>query len=380
MTTEFFINILSDHINRIPTEKPSFDIDWESLIKMAKQQEVSGILFYQCKNFIPIEYKGLLEQSFASTLYYYSNRINEERHILQQLKNAEIDCFIIKGSTVANFYPIPALRTMGDTDIVVNNLKIAHEVLLDNGYRCKIKYASYFKRELLFEIHDQLAKESSLMDTNIISFFNDYREKVINSELDWSFHYLFLIFHLYRHFLNEGIGIRQFLDIAMVTKYCSALDWPWIEKELKELAMWSFSQKVYFLIQKWFGISPPLHLETVDSAFYDAATAELCSGSVFGNKTNKARRIVTNTSKRPIISMIERVKCLLFVPYNNMILLPQYQFLTGRPYLLPIAWIYRGWISIRKHGTKSSIKEIKSSFVSKDDIKNEQEYIEKWTK
>lgn len=379
MQTEIFISIISDFLNS-KASKRNVNIDWSEMLKIAKLHEATGIVHYQCKEFIPIEFKNQFDQSIASTIYFYTNRVKEEQTLLRELRDAGINCIIIKGSAVAAYYPVPSLRTMGDTDVVVDNAEIAHRVLIDAGYICKTKYAAYYKRDLLFEIHDQIAHETAVNSREVCDFFNDYKRYIKGDELDWSFHLLFLIFHMRTHFFGSGIGIRQFMDIATVTKNNKDLDWSWIETELKELDLWSFSQKVFDLNHRWFGIDSPLPINPVDEDFYKEATVELCLGGVFGHMENNARKVAVNGKNHPKLTMLMRAWKMVFVPYHNMILMPQYSFLIGKPYLLPVAWIYRGWLTIKKGGIKKTTQRISSNFVSQNEIEGQKEYINKWTR
>lgn len=379
MTTEIFLSLLSDFLNKRETLRLTEGINWEELIKVAKLHEMAGIILCQCRDSIPNKYRETLEQVNASTLFYYANRLKEENIILRKLRESGVHCFIIKGSTVAAYYPIPALRTMGDTDIVVNDVNKAHEVLMASGCRCKTKNAAYYKNDLLFEIHDHLTYETVINSPKLVSFFNDFWKYVKDGELDCSFHLLFLILHLRSHFYGSGVGIRQFVDIAVVTKYNDKLDWLWIEEKLKEYGMWPFAQRVFGLNYRWFGINTPVAVESVDEEFYKEATLELCSGGVFGHSGNNAREIAVYGGIHPFANMIKRAWCMVFVPYKNMMRLPQFEFLVGHPYLLPVAWIYRGWLTVKRRGLKRITQSIQASFVSKEDIKEQKDYLDTWS-
>ena len=163
-----------------------------------------------------------------------------------------------------------------------------------------------------------------------------------------------------------------------MTKYNEVLDWTWIEQKLKELDLWAFSEKIFDLNRRWFGISTTMTVKPVEDAFYKEATEELCSGGVFGSKSNNGRRIAAHGYKHPVLSMLKRALSMVFVPYKNMIRMPQYSFLAGRPYLLPAAWIYRGWLTIRKKGMKRTTQNLQDSFVSKEAVEKQKTYIEKW--
>ena len=90
------------------------------------------------------------------------------------------------------------------------------------------------------------------------------------------------------------------------------------------------------------------------------------------------RRVTTEEGLPLTVITIQRVFGMGFVPYKDMIRMPQYSFLVGRPYFLPAAWIYRGWLTIRKKGMKNTTQCIQDSFVSKEAVEEQKAYIEKW--
>lgn len=378
MLTEFFISILSDFLNHRDTERPKNDISWNGLIEVAKRHEVSGILYYQCKRIIPAKYLDSLEKSYASTLFYYSNRIAEETTILNILKKNGIICFVIKGSSVASYYPIPSLRTMGDTDFLVDDIKKTHRLLLESGYSCNVKYSAYSKRNMLFETHNKLVQDDNVNNPSLVSFLNNWQEHINNGELDWSFHLLFLIIHLRHHLYGNGIGIRQFFDIAVITKNNKNIDWKWFEKTAKEYGIWTFSQNVLDLNRIWFGVKTPLTIKNVDESFFNEVTVELFSGGVFGKESNSARRTAAQGNAHPKLYMIKQALTILFLPYKYMIHIPQYKFLIGKPFLLPIAWGYRALLTIKTKGVIKSTKIIRSTFANQESIDDEREFINKW--
>lgn len=145
--------------------------------------------------------------------------------------------FVIKGPEIAEYYPVPALRTMGDVDIVVKDRSVAHEVMIKQGFTNITKLSDrewqYYKMNMEFELHDRLVyKELINMDLQEV-FFNDFWKYVENNKIDLNFHFVFLIYHLKKHFMNSGVGFRQFVDLAVLIKNAE-LNWDWIEITLKK--------------------------------------------------------------------------------------------------------------------------------------------------
>ena len=89
------------------------------------------------------------------------NRNAQHRQIFHSFSEAGIPFFTVKGLDVARFYPVPALRTMGDSDIVIHpeDKDKAHAVMTGLGYqtmrKANIEWI-YSKGGLVFEIHDRL--------------------------------------------------------------------------------------------------------------------------------------------------------------------------------------------------------------------------------
>lgn len=157
MTTEqsFFLSVLSDHLHHKPTMTPTAVLDWNEITSIAKSHQVEGILYYQCK-------QPYFLQGYSSTLFYYTNRAKTIAALTERLNEVDIEHFIIKGASVATFYPVPALRTMGDTDLVVHreDRERTNEIMLGLGFKNLSSFDDrewvYYKGDMEFELHDHL--------------------------------------------------------------------------------------------------------------------------------------------------------------------------------------------------------------------------------
>ena len=390
MTLEqsFFLRILSDHLNNNSTNKPSAYIDWRALLQYAEIHQVEGIVFHQCKVFLPNEIKDNLFNKYGSTLSNYANREYFTNQLIETFHNENIDCFIIKGITVANYYPYPSLRTMSDTDIVVHTdvRNHVHEILLELGYqnisRFKDREWIYYKDKYEFELHDQLIYSETINRKAHEEFFMKFWDYVNNGELDWNFHFLFLILHLRKHLMNCGVGFRQFMDIAVLTKNNDNLDWSYIEQQLISLDMIKFARIVMTLNEVWFDIESPLDSAVLVDSFYQEATEQVFSNGIFGfdNDENRDNLSVNEArkAKNHKTGMVKSAIFKLFPSYENMITVPKYSFLIGKKWLLPWAWIYRIFHGLNKDKFTHNVNTVKSSFVSKETIIKRTEYLKQW--
>ena len=212
------IAILRDHLDQTPTSP--FNTDWGELLALSKKHEVTAIVYAQCKSFIPQAYIEEYRRAWSAILFYYTNRVKMMEKIEAAL--ADIEHFMIKGPSVAQYYPFPAFRTMGDTDIVIHteDRTEADRRLRELGLACLSSFVDrewqYCYHNMEVELHDHLVYTESVNVDAQERFFNDFWKHVQNNELDWDFHFLFLILHLRKHFMNSGIGLRQFMDIAVL--------------------------------------------------------------------------------------------------------------------------------------------------------------------
>ena len=378
MTTEqsFFLSALSDHLHRNPTNIPSA-LDWNEITSIAKSHQVEGILYYQCK-------QQCFLQGYSSTLFYYTNRAKTIAALTERLNEVDIEHFIIKGASVAAFYPVPALRTMGDTDLVVHreDRERTNEIMLGLGFKNQSSFDDrewvYYKGDMEFELHDHLVYTEDVNQDKHVTFFNDFWKYVHDGELDPNFHFLFLLLHLRKHLMNSGVGFRQFMDIAVMMQ--QDLNWGWIIERLSELELLEFCQTVVALIEKWFGVPAPVPNLTkeIGEYFCETAAEAVFKNGVFGfDNAENSDNVVIN-ARIAGKSSTSLVAHKLFPSYRSMCIVPYYSFLKGKPWLLPAAWLYRIVRTVVQGKTKNRMKFLADSFVDKEKIERRNEELKQW--
>ena len=335
---DILIKIIGDFLNG---RKSEYDID-ENIANLAKTHEIQGIVYHQT-------HYPALKSAYAYTIYSYQKRRMLLNQIDKLFREAKIPYFLVKGTEISQYYPHPALKTMGDSDITVHltDKERAGELLLQAGFTEKAddrRFNSewhFYKDSLLFELHHELIYGSQntgeTENDEFLEYFSNCWEYVEDNRLSPDFHLLYLLIHLRKHFMNKGIGIRQFIDLAVYTK--AKLDWQWITKELKHLKLYAFAQTVYGLIYKWWGIKTPLTAE-MDVSFYERATEMILRAGVFGGESDDGRNHRINQLRHGT-TRLQIMKSWLFPSYENMIAYKDYRALTGKKYLLPIFWMYR---------------------------------------
>ncbi len=294
--------------------------------------------------------------------------------------NASIPFFTVKGMDVAALYPIPALRTMGDCDILVHPLdkQRVHEVMLSLGFQLHQQEDMEwicFKNGLEFEIHDHLLYDEAVNSQVSKDFtelvWDDTSGDGCRKQLDWSFHLVFLLLHLKKHLLNSGAGFRQFMDLVVVMQKCN-LDWTWLQETLKKLELLDFTKVCFALCEKWFAVQMPLRAELTE-AFYESATEKIFANGVFGfeDESNKENHNLNQIRK---VGKLKTIIGRIFPSYRNVYYVPHYAFVQGKPWLLPVVWVYRLFRSLIYGKRTDGVKFI-SSAVTVDEKMAEREMI-----
>lgn len=394
MTNEqsFFLQILSDHLNGRTTVAQD-SLDWPVLLRYAQNHQVCGIVYQQCKSITPSETVNLLIKKNATELFYYSNRVKLFAEVQNAFTAQGINFYSVKGLNVAALYPVPALRTMGDCDIVVHpeDKEKAHDVMVGLGFETHFKEDKdwmYFKNQMEFEVHDHLLYDdpgNSLESREVVDAAWEYARPTDEGarwELDWSFHFLFLLLHLKKHLINSGVGFRQFMDLAVVMQKCD-LDWSWIERKLNELNLHRYAEVCFHLLNRWFDIPFPISCEDMTDQFLDKATVKVFANGIFGfdDESNKESRDLNALTQRHGPRWLVRILSIIasvFPPYRNMRFSSHYTFLDGRPWLLPSAWIYRFYRAIRYRMGADGKRMIERSLISNERLDERERELEMW--
>ena len=162
---KLFIKVLSDHINRRQSQV-NIVPDWGIISELSQVHQVGGIIYYQCREFLPNEHRLRLEESFNKAIFYGLNRKRVVSVIYNALQDEKITYSMVKGLTVADYYPIPALRTMGDCDFIVapgdmnKTINVLKRLGFEGYFNTGIHSWGFDKDGIHYEVHDRFIQGS----------------------------------------------------------------------------------------------------------------------------------------------------------------------------------------------------------------------------
>ena len=104
-----------------------------------------------------------------------------------------------------------------------------------------------------------------------------------------AFNVVYQLTHLYHHFFDEGIGMRQIIDyyfvVSMLNVNCEMLTW--LPKDLKHLGLWKFARAVMYVLHEALGLSEEKMIAPMDEKRGKLLLAEILNGGNFGQHFTK---------------------------------------------------------------------------------------------
>lgn len=256
-------------LSKVPSEK-----EWYCIYDESEKQAVAGVMFEGVQKlpkeqwppqYLLFEWIGLSEQ------IKQQNKVVDKQtsDVWSQLKKDGLDAAILKGQGVATLYgELAPFRQSGDIDIWV---KGGYKKVCEYVQRCRptddVAYHRFhydYFEDTEVELHHRPTLMRNLLDDRKLaqwyeSFGADsfvYLEDKGFAVPPLEFNRIFILTHIYRHFLFEGIGLRQVMDYYFVLRAqndgrCQMED---VRKTLKELRFTRFAEAMMWILHTQLGL------------------------------------------------------------------------------------------------------------------------------
>ncbi|MGN1139216.1 MAG: nucleotidyltransferase family protein [Ruminococcus sp.] len=344
--------------NREPPALPE-QFDLEGLFTFHSQQSVANMAYCGLKKLnIPQEKLKNYYDDYKMMLLREARFEVASQQVFSALEKAGIPFIPLKGSIIKKLFPQESLRSFTDVDIYIGDkVEQTGKVMESLGFSVKSTTQhdiSYFKKpSLSFEMHSRLFEDDYSFD----GYFDNPFERA-KPIAEGSCHYLFsdedffihVFCHLYKHFTFGGCGLRQFMDIFVLTKKLN-LDYDYINKELEKLKLTDFFETVKKVNSVVFKGEKP-----------DGDMLDICD-YIFSNGTFGIYRITAMNEFGAQDKNILAWKISYFanrwgLSYSRM--KENYKVLEKVPVLLPFCWIHKAFrvLFFRRDVLKSQIKDI----------------------
>ena len=221
-----------------------------SALTIAQDDSVSLTNLAQAQSSLPFLLPYIKDSSLLYNIKHQTKLMMLNYYQIEQFTRRIADLFdannisyvLLKGISLAAFYPVPEYRKLGDVDIYINDKEMfnrASDLLLANGYKKDDEISDHHQgylykvpktgRTMILELHYrivglyQYAPANKIVDavfasgafTPIIQKVND-RSYPVLPPTEYTF---YMIHHMLKHYLYSGFGIRLLCDFSFYLEY-----------------------------------------------------------------------------------------------------------------------------------------------------------------
>lgn len=246
--------------------------EWQDVYKKAQKQSVAGVCL-QGMSRLPKEQQPPEElywewYGVATHIQFTNAKVDEQAaSVWRKLKDAGLDAAILKGQGIATEYgDLASLRQSGDIDVwVLGGYRKVYDFVQSTFPTDDVAYHRFHYnmfKDMEVELHHRPTLMRNLIDDRKLerwynSFGADsfvYLEEKGFAIPPVEFNRIFILTHIYRHFLFEGIGLRQVMDYYFVLKNDKTCKKEETAKILKELRLTRFAEAMMWILHTQFGL------------------------------------------------------------------------------------------------------------------------------
>ena len=293
-------------------------MDWQNLYSFASKQAILGLCFNGIKR-LGEEYPEELKQNpiGRELLMTWMGKAQQIRRqnmkvnlvaskLYSMLRGDGLRCCILKGQGNALMFPNAYSRNPGDIDVWVNasreqiteyakkhfklgdDIRYQHIETSVDGVPVELHFFPCTMNNPIYNARLQkwFKRNVDLQCSNVVSLPDGIGEIAIPTT---AFNVIYQLTHLYHHFFDEGIGMRQIIDyyfvVSMLNVNCEMLTW--LPKELKHLGLWKFAGAVMYVQHEALGLSEEKMIAPMDEKRGKLLLAEILNGGNFGKHFTK---------------------------------------------------------------------------------------------
>ena len=348
--------IKGQHLQALPQQP----VDWLRLWQEACDQTVP-ILAYEVLS--PVQ-EQLFQQAPAlaeamlcalTELGHNAQVEQSQAELVKALEKLLCPYVILKGNASARYYPDPALRTLGDVDVLIpwgQVSQVARE-MSRYGYVLLDKYAPHHKTlrkgALVIELHRELGGIPGGTDREAVErYLEDIytQAKPLQTQSGTCMvaaekhHALNLVLHMLYHVEEYGFGLRHLMDWAcFVDRTADKPFWDGLLVLLRQIGLLRFTAVMTKMSAVYFDSFCPAWAEAVEEDLCRDMMQDILSGGNFGRKDQDRARSATMLPDWSSGSREGKIKR-MYKDLRKYILLEKPE-LEHRPVILAVHMLYR---------------------------------------
>lgn len=250
------------------------NINWTKIIEQAYKHNVQALLYFSLDKIGEFNEKLFedIKKNTIITALQQMKHVQQLEKVFRKFKDNNVALAGLKGIAVRGLYERPEFRTMSDCDLLVQkyNLERGKQLLLKLGYiysgceknHLSFKHEKFLPIDLHWTLEDKRGKGSADFDKEV---WKNVIEIPIGKEkglsLSWEDTLVHLLMHMAGHTVNNGFGIRQLCDVALVIeKNFHSINWTSFYKKIKSIEIEKFTIAVFITCKELFKIEVPYEI------------------------------------------------------------------------------------------------------------------------
>ena len=299
-------------------------IDWRQLYNFASRQALLGFCFDGIER-LTKEFSEELKQNpmGRDLLMTWMGKAQQIRRqnmkvnavagkLYSKFREDGLRCCILKGQGNALMYPNPYSRTPGDIDVWVNasreqiteyaqkhfeigdDIRFHHLETSFDGVPVELHFFPGIMNNPIYNARLQkwFKRNADLQCSHIVGLPDGAGDIAIPTS---PFNVVYQLCHLYHHFFDEGIGMRQIIDYyyVMINDYLLVINdeslgiRDTLQRELKHLGLWKFAGAVMYVLHEALGLSEEKMIVPMDEKRGKLLLSEIMDGGNFGKHFTK---------------------------------------------------------------------------------------------
>ncbi len=314
-------------------------MDWRQLFAFSGKQALTGVCFDGIER-LGREYPAAMKENPISPdlLLAWMGKAQMVRRqnmkvnvtaakLYEQLRGEGLQCSVLKGQGNALMYSNPYSRMPGDIDVWVNAGRERIEAFAKEHYGWKDEKRYHHLETTLdgvpIELHFMpctmnnpiynhrlqrwFRRVGDLQCSNVVSLPDGAGDVAVPTA---AFNVIYQLCHLYHHFFDDGIGMRQMMDYAILlkslplnpqrtqnasfglntgttddsltTNQTNLTNVDVLQCELKRLGLWKFAGAVMWVLHETLGLSEDRMIAPMDAKRGRLLLGEILDGGNFG--------------------------------------------------------------------------------------------------
>ena len=295
------------------------NMDWRQLYTFASKQAILGICFDGIER-LGEEYpeelkKNPIERDLLITWMAKAQQIRRQNvkvngvaaKLYSKFREDGLRCCILKGQGNALMYLNAYSRNPGDIDVWVNasreqiteyakkhfklgdDIRYQHIETSVDGVPVELHFFPCTMNNPIYNARLQkwFKLNADLQCSNVVSLPDGIGEIAIPTT---AFNVVYQLTHLYHHFFDEGIGMRQIIDyyfVLVMSEERRVKNLTALQRELKYLGLWKFAGAVMYVLHEALGLSEEKMIAPIDEKRGKLLLAEILNGGNFGQHFTK---------------------------------------------------------------------------------------------